>query len=89
MGLHQHLRFSSTAQKTVLDVLRGLSAVAQLDEHEGFLVFTQRTGEEFSFDCELTDDGIISDRAGDYFAFLGMFLEALTGEFGVVTVEDA
>lgn len=88
MGLHQHFRFSSASQEAVLEVLRDFSEVAIVDERPGFVVFTQRHGAEFSFDCELVEDGIVSERAGEYFTFLGMFLERLTGTFGPVTVED-
>ncbi|MDM0015827.1 hypothetical protein QTH87_25535 [Variovorax sp. J22P168] len=88
MGLRQHFRFSSTSQEAVLEVFRGFSEVANLDERGAFVVFSQLDGAEFSFDCELVEDGIVSERAGGYFTFLGMFLEALTGTFGPVTVED-
>lgn len=88
MGLRQHFRFSSASQQVVLEALRDFSQVAIVDERAGFVVFTQRDGAEFSFDCELVKDGIVSERAGEYFAFLGMFLELLTGTFGPVTVED-
>ncbi|MDR7378281.1 hypothetical protein J2X19_002960 [Rhodoferax ferrireducens] len=88
MGLRQHFQFSSASQDAVLQVLRGFSEVANLDERGEFVVFTQRDGVEFSFDCELVKDGIVSERAGGYFASLGMFLEALTDAFGAVTVED-
>jgi hypothetical protein len=30
-----------------------------------------------------------SERAGEYFAFLGLFVEALTCHFGALSVEDA
>ncbi|MDI3383466.1 hypothetical protein ACFPPF_14410 [Xenophilus aerolatus] len=89
MGLRQHFRFSSTSPETVLEVLRGLSAVAIFDERGEFVLFSQREGVEFLFDCELVEDGIASERSGEYFTFLGIFLEALTGAFGPVTVEDA
>lgn len=51
--------------------------MANLDEREGFVVFTQRRGREFSFDCEFVKDGIISERAGNYFAFLGLLWKRL------------
>ena len=70
-------------------MLRGFSEVAIVDERDGFVVFTQRDGSEFSFDCALMEDGILSERAGEYFTFLGMFLENLTVAFGPVTVKDA
>ena len=88
MGLRQHFRFASTSQEAVLEGLREFSEIAEVDERDGFVVFCQHDGAEFSFACELVEDGIVSERAGEYFAFLGMFLEALTGAFGPVTVED-
>ena len=72
------------------EFLRGMSSIAALEERaESFLVFSQLPGDpEFTFDCELTASGLRSERAGAYFTFFGMFLEALTGQFGAVTVED-
>jgi hypothetical protein len=91
MGLHQDFRFDFESQDAVRRFLRGLAASAALSEHEGeFFVFSQRAGDpEFTFDCELTREGVRSERGGEYFTFLGMFIEALTGQFGAVTVEDA
>jgi hypothetical protein len=88
MGLRQNFRFANATQEAVLDVLRRFTDVAILDERDGFVAFAQRDGPAFTFDCELVEDGIISKRGGCYFTFLGMFVEALTGEFGAVTVED-
>jgi len=42
----------------------------------------------FQFHCVIVLGGINVNRAGEYFEFLGMFVEALTGEFGKVIVED-
>jgi len=91
MGLRQEFGFKFDSLEDVRSLLRGLTAIASLDERAPeFFVFTQRTGEPgFTFDCELTSRGIISERAGEYFEFLGCFVEALTGRFGVVAVEDA
>ncbi|MEI2676905.1 MAG: hypothetical protein V9G29_03060 [Burkholderiaceae bacterium] len=52
-------------------------------------MFTEQGSEPaFSFDCEVTAEGLLSERAGEYFAFLGVFVEALTGKFGAVQVQD-
>lgn len=89
MGLHQYFRFQHASPETVREFLRGLSDSAVLHEQPEFFVFTQKPGQPaFSFDCELIPEGLRSDRAGAYFAFLGIFVEALTGAFGVVEVED-
>jgi hypothetical protein len=91
MGLRQAFHFKSTSPEVVRSFLRSLTSVASLDERAPeFFVFTQNVGEpEFTFDCELTSQGIISERAGEYFSFLGRFVEALTGHFGAVAIEDA
>ncbi len=91
MGLHQTFQFDSTSPDEVRSFLRGLAAIALLDERApDFFVFSELVGEPaFTFDCEITSQGLTSDRAGEYFAFLGCFLEALTGQFGSVTVADA
>jgi hypothetical protein len=89
MGLRQTFRFKHASPEDIRVFLRGLSEVAALDDRGEFFVFSQRPGEAaFSFDCELVAEGIHSERAGEYFRFLGVFVEALTGNFGRVEVDD-
>jgi hypothetical protein len=90
MGLRQSFLFEHTSTDDVRAFLVELAAPAVLESrNEHFFVFSQRPGEAaFTFDCELVADGIHSSRAGEYFAFLGAFVEALTGTFGRVVVED-
>jgi hypothetical protein len=89
MGLRQTFRFEADSPEEVRAFLRQFADVAAIDDRGEFFVFTQRTGEApFTFDCELAPEGIHSERAGEYFRFLGLFVEALTGTFGRVEVED-
>jgi hypothetical protein len=88
MGLRQTFRFEANASE-VREFLRGLSAVVDVDDRGDFFVFRSRGAPEFVFDCELVPGGLKSDRAGDYFSFLGLFVEQLTGRFGKVEIEDA
>jgi hypothetical protein len=90
MGLHQTFRFKYESRESVRSFLGGLAASASVDERApDFYVLSQVSDEpKFTFDCEITPTGIRSERAGEYFAFLGVFVEALTGRFGAVTVED-
>jgi hypothetical protein len=71
--------------------LRGLASSTSLDEKApDFFVFSQLSAEPaFTFDCELVPGRLESERAGEYFAFLGLFVKALTGHFGAISVEDA
>lgn len=89
MGIRQRFSFQRTSEAEVCEFLRGLALCATVQERPGFFVFTEQGGEPaFSFDCEITSEGLLSERAGEYFAFLGIFVEALTGRFGAVEVED-
>jgi hypothetical protein len=90
MGLRQRFRFSAQSESLVEGLLRSLGDVAALDEERESFLFTNRSGEPpFEFHCVIVQGGIEVDRAGEYFKFLGMFVEALTGEFGRVAVEDS
>ena len=51
-------------------------------------VIRPRSAPAFTFDFELIEGGLRSDRTGEYFWFLGYFLETLTGRFGKVEIED-
>jgi hypothetical protein len=89
VGLHQSFRFERKSQDDVRAFLQGLSHAAALNGGPEFYVFSQLPGAEaFTFDCELTETGLVSERAGKYFEFLGIFVEALTGTFGAVEVQD-
>ncbi len=90
MGLRQSFRFSAQSESLVEVFLRGLGGVAELDEErERFLFVNPPDRPSFQFHCVIVQGGIEVDRAGEYFEFLGQFIEGLTGEFGPVVVEDA
>lgn len=89
MGLHQAFRFWAQSETLVEDFLRGLRESADLDEERERFLFSSKAGEPlFEFECLIVQGGIDVHRSGEYFKFLGVFLEALTGEFGRVSVED-
>lgn len=89
MGLSQDFRFKCESHSRVQDFLRSqFDDVANVDDRGDLFVFTTKDGPEFKFACTIMPFGIRSDRAGEYFTFLGMFIEALTGEFSTVEVED-
>jgi len=89
MGLRQQFRFSAQSETLVEDCLRRLGEMAMLDEQRERFLFTNLAGEQrFTFHCVVVVGGIDVDRSGEYFNFLGVFLEALTGDFGRVCVED-
>ena len=43
---------------------------------------------KMSFEIQIVQEGFYIHRSGEYFEFLGFFIEHLTGEFGTVTIED-
>ncbi len=89
MGLRQSFQFKFGAVEDVQSFLRSLSHSAVVDDRTDFFVFSELPGKpSFSFDCALVPEGLHSDRAGEYHQFLGVFIEASTGQFGRVEIED-
>ncbi|HNA82353.1 MAG TPA: hypothetical protein PLQ64_07775, partial [Thiobacillaceae bacterium] len=89
MGLRQSFRFSYDNEEDIRSFLRSLSHSATVDDRIDFFVFSQLPGQpSFTFDCALAPEGLHSERGGEYFSFLGFFIEAVTGQFGCVEVED-
>ena len=88
--MHQAFRFKFDSADDVRAFVRSLASNALLLEDRGdFFVFSNRPNKpSFTFDCEIVADGLVTGRHGEYFPFLGVFVEALTGQFGAVTVED-
>ena len=89
--MQQEFRFEYESPDQVRTFLQSLAADARMDVRgDGFVVFTANVGAPgFSFDVAIVPQGLLSVRHGDYFEFLGLFIEALTGTFGPVTIEDA
>ena len=86
----QQFRFSAQSETLVEQFLRRLAGFAALDEELERFVFAGRSNERpFEFQCVIVQGGIDTDGAGEYFEFLGRFVEALTVEFGQVTVVGA
>lgn len=89
MGLSQDFRFKYESRAQVQDFLRAqFDNVANVDDRGDFFVFTSKDGSKFTFDCVIMPFGLRSQRAGEYFTFLGQFIEALTGKFVTIEVED-
>jgi len=88
MGLSQDFRFTYESPAQVQEFLRGFGKVANIDERGDLFVFTSLTGADFVFDCAIMPFGLRTHRAGEYFTFLGQFVEALTSKFVTVAVED-
>lgn len=91
MGLRQVFRFQYQAKDDIRSFLRSFSLNAKVFESQdqNFFVFSQLPGNpEFTIDFEIVAEGFYSERAGEYFHILGVFIEAITSNFGVVEIED-
>ena len=89
MGLRQQFGFKYSAASEVQEFLRTFSHTVIVEDRDDFFVFTQKDGPRFSLDCGIVPTGLLSERSGEYFEFLGQFVEGLTGRFGPVEMEDA
>jgi hypothetical protein len=88
--MQQDFAFTAPSLERVAAFLESFVDIAAIEKRaDDFYLFTALPGApEFTVDAWLLDGGIRSSRSGHYFAFVGAFLEAITGEFGPVTVVD-
>ncbi|MBW8311655.1 MAG: hypothetical protein K0M64_06415 [Rhizobium sp.] len=88
--MQQDFRFSYNDPSRLRAFLESLGSDATMDRRtDDFYLFTALPGEPgFSFDVAIVPQGFTSVRGGAYFHFLGLFVEALTGAFGPVTISD-
>jgi hypothetical protein len=92
MPVQQDFRFRYDEPEDVRSFLRTFAgSMARIDERaDDFFVFSAPVGlPAFSVDFWLQPWGLRSLRSGNYFEFLGFFLEAITGHFGPLIVEDS
>ena len=83
----QIILFDCDNHEDLDSLLRGLSSVATFREGTAFYFYSQLPGQpEFQFDCELITGGLITSREGEYFLFLGHFIDALTSRFGTLEI---
>jgi hypothetical protein len=83
----QIVLFECDSHEDLDSLLRGLVAVATFREETAFYFYSQLPGQpEFQFDCELIEGGLITSREGEYFPFLGYFIDALTRRFGSLEI---
>ncbi|RNC84755.1 MAG: hypothetical protein ED557_07190 [Balneola sp.] len=55
-------------------------------KNEGFLITNKH--EDFTFFVAIEDYGFYTSRTGNYFYFLGLFIEEATGRFGDIRIKD-
>lgn len=83
----QIILFDCDNHEDLDSLLRGLASFATFQEGTAFYFYSQLPGDpEFQFDCELISGGLITERKGDYFTFLGRFIDALTSRFGTLEI---
>ena len=88
MGLRQDFRFRFESAADVEQFLQGLSDTYSVESRNGFFLICGKSKPHFTFDASIEDFGLRSDRAGNYFEFLGILVERLTGQFGSLKIED-
>ncbi len=88
MGLRQAFRFHYDNPKDVETFLEGFTDSFSVKKTNGLYIIAQKEGKTFEFEALVEDFGLRTDRAGEYFEFVGIFVERITGQFGSVEIED-
>ena len=89
MGLAQGFKFEYSERLKVDTFLKKfVSNFVHHQEDSGLWVISTYNEKNMEFELTFEKYGVYCHRSGDYFEVLGLFIEALTGEFGVVEIND-
>ncbi len=89
MGLKQKFIFEYKDSKEVVSFIETFSEKYQIqNKHNDFFIIQNSNNSNFTFDFNIEPYGLSSERTGEYYQFLGLFIELLTGKFGTVEIED-
>jgi hypothetical protein len=87
MGLSQNISFKYKDTRTLESFIKEFDAQYVITKEGGSFKITDAKN-SFIFEIYLEPFGLYTHRSGEYFQFFGVLIENLSGEFGVVEIED-
>jgi hypothetical protein len=87
MGLSQSFRFKYDHPEDIEKIFHDLRS-DYIVHQKGDLYVIKDNGNSFTFDAAVAEYGLDTHRSGEYFHVLGLLVEALTGKFGQIQIED-
>ncbi|USH01173.1 hypothetical protein K6Q96_09510 [Grimontia kaedaensis] len=88
MGLAQTFEFEYQSTEEIQSFINNLNKTVRLQFEKDLWTVSEFEGCKMMFEIRIVSKGLYCHRSGDYFSFLGYFLEQLSGVFGAVTIED-
>lgn len=88
MGLSQDFKFKYNSVNEVKAFIQSLSDNFTVQKLEDHYRISSKDKTDFSIHLSIEPFGIRCDRSGEYFKFVGILIEELTGNFGKITIED-
>lgn len=85
MGLAQTFHFEFEKEAQLEEFIDDLSQGYDCTRSQTSWVIA---GDKMMFEVFIVEGGFYVHRSGNYFGFLGLFVEKLTGKFGKVVIED-
>jgi hypothetical protein len=87
MGLSQTISFKYDNKKSLESFIKGFSVAYLINTDKGFFIISDDV-QSFSFEVHIKPFGLYTHRSGEYFKFLGVLVESLSGEYGLLEIED-
>ena len=82
MGLSQKIEFKYPSKNKLADFIEILCSNYSLLKEGNLLKISSRGSDHFTFEMAIEDYGLYTHRSGQYFEFLGILIEELSGKFG-------
>lgn len=88
MGLKQDFKFKYEDALEVETFIQSFSDNFVVRKFEDHYLIRDKNDSGFNLRLSVEPSGIRCDREGEYFRFVGIFVEEITGKFGELTIED-
>ena len=88
MGLQQSIKFEYQYEAELINFLLSFSDSFHVTRNSEFFLIEPNVGDAFEFEAIIQPYGLLTKRSGNYFEFLGIFVEKATGNFERIEIED-
>ena len=88
MGLKQSIKFDYVNSDEITEFIQSFSNKYSVTRNKDLFVISSNNDVKFTVDISIESYGFNTDRSGNYFEFLGRFIEMLTGKYGCIEIDD-
>ncbi len=88
MGLVQTIKFKYSEKAKAIELIKSFSSLYEVNKSDLLWTIYSEAFEPFKIEIGIEDYGFYTHRSGNYFKCFGELIEAISGQFGKIMIED-